>query len=104
MSTGKKEKEKPKPRSVFLSLIYFLIIVAAAYFVSDFVMKQVDLGDLLNMKLPLINRRIPRQVFQLALATVVFFFLQFVFVFTVGLFGGKKKEDDPYKPDQYRRR
>jgi Na+/H+ antiporter NhaD/arsenite permease-like protein len=101
VSTRKKEKEKPKPRAVFLSLIYFLIIVGVAYFISDFVMKQVDLGDLLTMKLPLINRRVPRQVFQLALAVAVFFVLQFLFVFTVGLLGGKKKEEDLYKPNQY---
>lgn len=99
-----KKKERLKPRIVFISLVYFVVIVVVAYFLSGLVMEELDLGSRLVVRIPLINRGVPQWVFQLALAAIIFFAVQFLSVFVLGLFGRKKKEEELYKPDQYWRR
>ena len=107
MSTYRERREtekKAKPRTVFVSFVYFVFVLVVAFFLSGFLMEQVDLGDLLVFRIPLINRAVPQWVFQLALAAIIFLFLQFIFIIILGLFGGKKREEELYKPDQNWRR
>jgi hypothetical protein len=99
---SRKEREQVKAGTVLLSLVYFVLIAIVAYFLSRFVLQQVDPYDLLGLygaQIPLIKTPatdIPRWVFQLILGVIIFFLLQpFVVIFT-GLFSGGKKEEDEY--------
>jgi len=103
---SKKEKEKVKAGTLFVSLVYFMIIAVVAYFLSRFVLQQVDPYELLGLygtQIPLIKAPatdIPRWVFHLILGLIFFFLLQpFVVIFT-GLLGGGKKEEEYRRPFQ----
>jgi preprotein translocase subunit SecG len=95
----RREKEKEAKRSTkIVNFIYFVIIVAVAYFLSSLVMNQVDVYDALGLyktTLPLIKKPatdIPEWAIQLVLAGLIFFILQFLLVIVVGMF--KKEEDE----------
>jgi preprotein translocase subunit SecG len=107
MSQQQKRQQKELKRSTkFLNFAYFIIVVAAAYYLSGLAMEKADLYDELDlggMKLPAINKPVPEWVLQLVLAAIIFFILQFVFVFVVGLIkGGEKDAYEAYK-DQWGR-
>ena len=95
----KQEEETPKAGTVLVSVVYFVIIAGIAYFLSRYVMQQVDPYELLGLygtDLPLIKipgTDVPRWVFQLILGLVLFFLMQpFVVIFTSLLVGEKEEE------------
>ncbi len=98
-SQRRDEPEKPQASSTFFSLIYFILVIAASFFIAGFAMEQADLRNALGIdtfKIPLINvpgSDIPDLALQLVLAFLIFFVLQLVLVSFIGLF---KKKKDPY--------
>lgn len=98
-SRGKREPEPPTRSTKFFSFVYFIIVVAAAYYLSGLVMDEADLADQVDFTVPVLNEPLPLWVLQAALGLFIFFVLQFIFVFAVGLLKGEK--EDPYT-DQWR--
>ena len=102
------EKKEIKRSTKLFNFIYFLIIVAISYLVSTLIMDQVDVYDVLGLEttnLPVINKPgtdIPLWVFQVALALVIFFTLQFIIVFVLGLIKGEEDEYADAARDQRR--
>jgi phage shock protein PspC (stress-responsive transcriptional regulator) len=102
----KEEEKKLKPRTAFLGCIYFIVIVTVAYFLSGFVMEQVDLYDLLglnDMEVPLIKvpgEDIPEWALQLVLAVLVFFLVQPFAYVVVALLNPPKKDEEYQRPFQ----
>lgn len=96
---GEREPEPPTRGTRFFSLVYFIIVVAAAYYLSGLVMKEADLADQVDFTIPVLKEPLPPWVLQAALGLFIFFILQFLFVFVVGLLKGEK--EDPYR-DQWR--
>ena len=94
------QQEEPTRGFKFFSVVYFLILVAVAFFLASLVMNQWDIYKLLGLNtftIPGINkpgRDIPETAIQVVLAGIVFFVLQFVTVFVISIF---KKEEDEYE-------
>ena len=114
MSTFRQRRnkaEKPKPRSVLLSLIYVIIVAAVAYLLAGLVMDQVDLYNVLGLRgseIPLINvpgKDVPEWALQLALGFLIFIILQPLVVVVTGLFirGPKEDEFDQMPPSRWQR-
>ncbi len=108
MSTRRKQEEPTRGFKLF-SFAYFIIIVVVAFFISGQVMNQWDIYELLGLNtitIPVIEKSagdIPELAIQLVLTGILFFVLQFITVFIIGIF---KKEEDEYEQayrDQYRR-
>ncbi len=94
------KKSVPTRGFKFFSVVYFIIFVAIAFFLSSLVMNKWDVYDLLSLNtltIPGINKPgsdIPEMAIQVALAGIIFFILQFVTVFVISIF---KREEDEYE-------
>jgi hypothetical protein len=92
--------EEPSGGFKLFSIVYFLVLVALAFFAASLVMSKWDLYDLLSLNtftIPGINKPgsdIPEIVIQLVLTGIIFFILQFLTIPIVSIF---KREEDEYE-------
>jgi len=106
MGIQKKEKKELAASTKLLNFIYFLIVVAAAYYLSGLAVQKLDDNNLLDdIKIPKTDELVPLWAFQLVIGLVIFFFLQFLLVFLFGLIKGRGKNVYKYQPppDQWKR-
>jgi len=88
---NRNEKPKLSASAKLLSFAYFLIVVAAAYYLSGLAVHELDKDDVLNVNIPKTDKPVPLWIFQLAIGLIIFFFLQFFLVFLFGLIRGREK-------------
>jgi hypothetical protein len=105
----KKEQEKPKPQLVVFGCIYVAIVGAVAFLIASFLMQEFDIYRELGagvVELPLVNKAVemPEQVVQVALAILIFFFLQPFAVILAGSLGLRRTEEVPeFRSTNWRR-